>query len=296
MNFITSSKKTSLALLFILLFAKTSNGQANTLDSQDLYMYAMMFLISFIALAALFAVLYALYALRMIVKDTKRLQPNKAEKDHVAPPGFWERFNIMMTGAVPLEQEATIELHHSYDGIRELDNHLPPWWTYLFYSSIVFAVVYLFIYHVSGSLPLQSEEYNMEMTMAAEARSKSTPSETSGIDETNVAVTLDPVELSNGEKIYMRNCAACHKEDGAGGIGPNLTDEYWLHGGSIKDIYSTIKYGVPDKGMLAWEQLLSPTQMRDVASFIKSLVGTNPENAKEPQGEPYKESKDMISN
>ncbi|MEQ9286740.1 MAG: cbb3-type cytochrome c oxidase N-terminal domain-containing protein [Cyclobacteriaceae bacterium] len=295
MYLINRNKKASLALVFILLCATTSKGQAYTLSNQDIYLYAFMFLISFICLAALFAVGYALYALRALVEDSRLGLHKKGEVDDTPAASFWTRLNIKMTGAVPLEQEAAIELNHSYDGIRELDNHLPPWWKYLFYFSIVFSVIYLFVYHISGSLPLQTEEYDMEMALAEEAKTKSGPSETSDIDETNATLTLDPADLSNGKEIYLRNCAACHKETGAGGIGPNLTDEYWLHGGSIKDIFSTIKFGVPDKGMLAWEQLLSPTQIRDAASFIKSLEGTNPENAKAPQGDLYKEPEDSSS-
>ncbi len=176
-------------------------------------------------------------------------------------------------------------LDHEYDGIRELDNHLPPWWLWLFYGSIAFSVIYLFIYHVIGVAPLMEQEYEQEMAMAAEQLAERQLVASASIDETNVVFQSDQANIENGQNLYIQMCAVCHKPDGGGSVGPNLTDEYWLHGGTINDIFKTIKYGVPEKGMISWEAQLKPDQMQDLSSFILTLQGTNPPNAKEPQGE-----------
>jgi len=147
--------------------------------------------------------------------------------------------------------------------------------------------VYVIAYHVTDTLPLQEKEYEIQMAeaaAAAEARLAAN-AEAGGFDESALEYSDDPAILASGETIYQRMCAACHKADGGGSIGPNLTDNYWLHGATIQDIYRTIKVGVPDKGMISWESQLSPVQMRDVSSFIISLGGTNPPGAKGPQGD-----------
>ena len=197
-----------------------------------------------------------------------------------------------MTQAVALEDEQSIVLDHDYDGIKELDNHLPPWWKYMFYLSIFFAVGYILIYHVLGTMPLQVQEYENEIALA-EAQKASLIADGGGasIDENNVVYSTDEAVLANGAKVYAMNCAPCHKDNGEGGIGPNLTDEYWINeGGSIANIFSAVKYGFPSKGMISWEPLLSPQQMADVASYVKSINGSNPANAKAPQGELYVEA------
>ena len=186
----------------------------------------------------------------------------------------------------PMEEESDILMDHDYDGIRELDNHLPPWWKYLFYFTIVFAVVYMVSYHLLGTSPLQIEEYNMEMAAAEQAAAvRKANMVEEGFDEADIAFTDDPEALARGKKTFDMQCAACHRVDGGGSIGPNLTDEYWIHGGSMSAIYNTIKVGVPDKGMISWESSLSPAQMLEVSSYILTMVGTNPENPKAPQGD-----------
>ena len=186
----------------------------------------------------------------------------------------------------PMEEESDILMDHDYDGIRELDNHLPPWWKYLFYFTIVFAVVYMVSYHLLGTSPLQIEEYNMEMAAAEQAAAvRKANMVEEGFDEADIAFTDDPEVLARGKKTFDMQCAACHRVDGGGSIGPNLTDEYWIHGGSMGAIYNTIKVGVPDKGMISWESSLSPAQMLEVSSYILTMVGTNPENPKAPQGD-----------
>ena len=172
---------------------------------------------------------------------------------------------------------------HEYDGIRELDNRLPRWWLWLFYITIVFAAVYFVRYHVIKTGNLQDEEYQKEV---AEAKLKyGDLAKESTIDLDQLTVLTDMASLESGKAIFDKHCVVCHLAEGQGLVGPNLTDEYWIHGCSIQDIYNLIVVGVPEKGMISWKDQLSQQQMLEVSSYIVSLVGTNPPNPKEPQGE-----------
>lgn len=174
-------------------------------------------------------------------------------------------------------------LEHEYDGIQELDNDLPPWWLYLFYFSIVFAVVYMLHYHVLGTGPSSAEQYANEMA-AAEARFAAT---TDGGD--GMSADLEPLTseaaLAAGKDIYTVNCMPCHGTQGEGGVGPTFADPYWIHGGQMADLVRIINNGVPAKGMISWKPILNPQQIQQVASYILTFEGTNPPNMKEPQGE-----------
>jgi cytochrome c oxidase cbb3-type subunit 3 len=180
-------------------------------------------------------------------------------------------------------------LDHEYDGIRELDNKLPPWWLYMFYFTIIFGVFYIGYYHFSSG-PSQLEEYEAEMALAAEQKAAFLAQSANNVDESSVVLLTDASAIEKGKATYTSLCIACHGPSGGsmpGGVGPNLTDEFWIHGGGIKNVFKTIKYGVPAKGMISWESQLTPVQMQEVASYILSLQGTNPENAKEPQGDKW---------
>lgn len=198
---------------------------------------------------------------------------------------LWDRLMGQLGDAVPIEQEEEIALDHDYDGIHELDNNLPPWWKMLFYGSIIWSIGYLFYYHVSGEGVLQAEEYAMEMEQAEREQLDRLANAPDLVNEENVEVLTDASDIDKGKQLYTINCVACHGAFGEGGVGPNFADEYWLHGGGVANIFKTIKYGVPEKGMISWQQQLKPTQMQQVASYILTLKGTNPPNAKEPQGE-----------
>jgi cytochrome c oxidase cbb3-type subunit III len=174
---------------------------------------------------------------------------------------------------------------HSYDGIHEFDNDLPPWWKYLFYATAVFAVVYLANYHVFSG-PLQVAEYEAEMQQAALL--KPAGGEGNANEKTDYKPLTDAARLEAGKATYLQNCAACHGQNAEGMVGPNLTDEYWLHGGEVNEIFKTVKYGVTSKGMVAWQGKLSDDQVLEVSSFILSVQGSNPANAKAPQGEKAK--------
>ena len=173
-------------------------------------------------------------------------------------------------------------LDHNYDGIHEFDNDLPPWWKYGFYATIIFAVGYVAYYHVFKAGQLQGAEYAVEMQQAA-LLIAATP------DDPNLLTTYQPLmvpaELSSGKAIFATNCAPCHGASAEGKVGPNLTDEFWLHGGEVNHVYKTIKFGVIGKGMVAWKGKLSGKQILQVSSYVLSLQGTKPANAKPPQGE-----------
>lgn len=199
--------------------------------------------------------------------------------------GFWGRLISRMNYSGSIEEESSVATEHVYDDIRELDNKLPPWWVYLFYITIIFAVVYYLHYETLGTGASQAEEYEAEMAQAEADVQTYLASLDNVLDETNVTLSTDQVDLDAGQAIYETNCAVCHVADGGGGVGPNFTDKYWIHGGDIPSIFTTIKYGVPAKGMIAWESQLSAKQMQQVASYIYNMEGTTSANPKDPQGE-----------
>lgn len=199
---------------------------------------------------------------------------------------LWNKLNKFKSK----EEEATLVMDHEYDGIRELDNRLPPWWLYGFYFTILFAIVYLWRHHVSESAPLQDQEYAISVEVAQRKQEEYLKKAANNVNENTVVYINDAAQLAAGQKIFIDNCSACHGKEGEGNmIGPNLVDEYWIHGGSIQDIFKSIKYGWTDKGMKSWQDDLSPAQIAQVASFIKSINGRKVPNAKEPQGELYVE-------
>lgn len=190
-----------------------------------------------------------------------------------------------MLGAKPIASEQEIVLDHNYDGIRELDNKLPPWWTSLFYISIVFAVVY-FVYYQVFDGPTQIDEYETEVAQAKVDIAEFKKNNKDLIDVNSVELLTTPADLAAGEAVFTENCVACHKAGGAGGIGPNLTDDNWILGGGIKNVFHTISEGGrAGKGMISWKSDLKPSEMAQVASYVISLHGTNPPDAKEPEGD-----------
>lgn len=177
-------------------------------------------------------------------------------------------------------------LDHNFDGIQEFDNPLPPWWVGLFYITIVYAVVYIIFYHVTGFGPSQRDEYLSEINTFKNqkiANSSASPEESFKDGETFTAMT-DEVALAAGGQIYKTNCSSCHGAAGEGGIGPNMTDNFWIHGGTHNDIINTIVKGVPEKGMISWKPILSKSDILKVASYLETLKGTTPANPKAPQG------------
>ncbi|WP_299323492.1 cbb3-type cytochrome c oxidase N-terminal domain-containing protein [uncultured Maribacter sp.] len=190
-----------------------------------------------------------------------------------------------MLGSKPMEAEGEIILDHNYDGIRELDNKLPPWWVYLFYASIVFAVVYLVRFHLFNDYN-QTLEYEQEVAAAQLEIEEYKKTAKGLVDANTVELLTDASDISAGKGIFEGNCVACHMADGGGGIGPNLTDQNWILGGGIKNVFHTISEGGRDgKGMIAWKQNLKPAEIAQVASYVLSFQGTTPANPKAAEGD-----------
>ncbi len=219
-----------------------------------------------------------------VLKREGRLAEIAEDEDAAQSSNVFSRLWQKLQDSRPIEEESEIELDHDYDGIHELDNNLPPWWLWGFYLSMVFAVVYIVRFHVLGA-PLQIEEYEQQMAQAEIAKAEYLKTAANLIDETSVELLTAEADIKAGATIYAANCVACHAPDGGGGIGPNLTDAYWIHGGDVKDVFSTVKYGVPAKGMIPWKDQLKPVEIQQVTSFILSLQGTEPVDPKEPQGD-----------
>ncbi|MCX2574927.1 cbb3-type cytochrome c oxidase N-terminal domain-containing protein [Pedobacter sandarakinus] len=194
-----------------------------------------------------------------------------------------------LLGLKPISEEKDLEIDHAYDGIKELNNPVPAWFNFLFFGTMIFAASYLIYYHIGGYGDLQDKEYQNELAKAQMEKAAYLEKSANTIDENNVKVDRTPPTLQEGNSIFEGNCKVCHGDKGQGIIGPNLTDEFWLHGGGIHNVFKTIKYGVPAKGMISWEKNLTPKQIAAVANYIISLSGTHPAGAKAPQGEKYEE-------
>ena len=179
-------------------------------------------------------------------------------------------------------------LEHDADGIRELDNLLPRWWVWCFYITIIFSAAYMGYYHVFGRGDLQAAEYRKEARRGEEIKSASLAKFESSIG--TLAPDGDKAVLAKGQQVYLQMCAPCHRPDGGGLVGPNLTDDYWIHGSNYVDSVKTILNGVPEKGMLTWRGVLKPNEIQAVASYAYTLRGTKPPNPKprEDQAAPQK--------
>lgn len=196
-----------------------------------------------------------------------------------------KRLYEKLLGSKPIEEEGEIILDHNYDGIRELDNKLPPWWLYGFYITIIFGIVYLARYHVFQGAD-QATEFEQEMDEARLAIEEYKKTAKDLVDVNTVVLLTDEADLSAGKVIFNTACVACHKSDGGGGIGPNLTDEYWILGGGIKNVFNTImEGGRAGKGMVSWKSELKPSEMAQVASYLLTFQGTTPAEPKAPEGE-----------
>ncbi len=172
-------------------------------------------------------------------------------------------------------------LDHEVDGIRELDNLLPRWWLWLFYITIIFGVVYMVFYHVVGAGDLQAAEYSKEAKRGEAIKSAAIAGFESSIGR--LQPSQDKAVVAQGQQIFTTYCAPCHRPDGGGLVGPNLCDDYWIHGSNYVDNLHTIINGVPAKGMLTWRGVLKPNQIQAVGSYIYTLRGTHPPNPKPPE-------------
>lgn len=274
----------SIAILIGLLvltqysFAETAQAVSGVVDNSatqlsTIYFYSFIIVI-LIEIAIVFFLIKALKFLTGIEKQQKL--STKAEVS------IWSKINKLK----PIEEEDSLDTGHSYDGIRELDNITPPWFTISFAATIVFAIVYMYRYEIAHTAPNQFEEFETEMRSAKLVQDSLLKLEGNNIDE-NTVILLTGADVDAGQGLYMSNCSACHGDKGQGGVGPNFADEYWIHGGSVSDVFKSIKYGWQDKGMKPWKDNFSPKQIAQLASYIESFKGTNPPNPKEKQGELY---------
>ncbi|PZR29928.1 MAG: hypothetical protein DI535_00030 [Citrobacter freundii] len=228
--------------------------------------------------------------IRFLVKKEKAklveegLSPEEIKELKKTRLNWWDKMNKMK----PISEEATLVLDHEYDGIRELNNRLPPWWLYGFYVTIIFGVFYLWRFHISHSGPSSSEEYIASVQKAEMEVREYLKKKGDAVDENTVKLLVSADDLGEGKMIFTKSCASCHKETGAGDVGPNLTDNYWLHGNDIKDVFKTIRYGI--NAMPQWQNTYSNKQIAQVASYVKSLHGSNPPSPKAPQGIEMKEA------
>ena len=199
---------------------------------------------------------------------------------------WYKNLMKMLTKTVPIEDEGQLLLDHDYDGIKELDNNLPPWWVYLFYGCIIFAAVYLVRFEIMGA-DNQEMELKKEMDQAQIDIAEYKKTAPDLMDENTVTLLIAPADLAAGKVIFTTNCVACHRADAGGQIGPNLTDDNWILGGGIKNVFHTITNGGRDgKGMIAWSKSgMKPKDIQLVASYVLSLRGSNPVNPKAPDGE-----------
>lgn len=234
----------------------------------------------YVLVAVNVVLLFALLHFRkLFLEIVQIIRPERAER---MSKRRQRRMNKILTDAVPIEEEHTILMHHEYDGIKELDNNLPPWWVWGFYATIAFAVVYLFHYHILGTGDLQAVAYEKSIVQA-EAETKAYLEKMAmNVDENTVTLLTDDQALSAGKTLFETNCVTCHNPKGEGNqIGPNLTDNYWIYGFDIKEVFITVKYGRPN-GMPEHNSKLNPVQLQQVSSFILSLP---PADGREPQGE-----------
>lgn len=175
-------------------------------------------------------------------------------------------------------------LDHNYDGIQEYDNPLPGWWVFIFWSAIAFAPFYVIYYHY-GKGKLALEEYAADVQAFNEAEAERLANLGEVTNDVLKEMAANPALMAEARAQFTETCKSCHGEQGQGGIGPNLTDHYWLHGAQPMEIYNTINHGVPEKGMEAWGEKLEPQTVRILAAFVTTLKDTNPPNPKAPQGE-----------
>jgi cytochrome c oxidase cbb3-type subunit 3 len=273
------------------LFAQNATADATqatdtTIGGLSSFAFYVMATVIFLELFIILALLVNIKFLISTEKEKIAVAP-EPEKIKVPQLSWWDKFNKLR----PVSQEAELDLGHDYDGIRELNNRLPPWWLYGFYLTIIVAVVYLWRYHVSHDAPLSIQEYETSVQVADVQIKEYLKKKGDNVDETNVVLLTGAEDVQAGKAIFTdpSRCMTCHGPQGGGNsVGPNLTDDYWIYGGNIKDLFKTIKYGT-NKGMRSWKDDLSAKQIAQVASYVKSLHGSNPVNPKPPQGELYKE-------
>jgi len=240
--------------------------------------------LAFIVLVEAFVVLYYAQQIRKLTEKPSEYEAWQPEEETATQESkFWKWFNK----SVDIAEEETIMTDHDYDGIRELDNSLPPWWKYGFYVTILVAFIYMGYYHMGGNGPSSLKEYQNQMDQAALDIAAYQATQKDAVNEKNVVLLDNQSDIQAGAATFQSLCVACHGTMAEGKVGPNLTDAFWKNGGDIKDLFKTIKYGVKGTGMKSWKTDISASQIAQVASYILSLQGSNPPGAKAPEGSLY---------
>lgn len=224
-----------------------------------------------------------------LLTDDQKKKLDDAQSLPFTEGKFYQGIMSKLTRSKTVEQEADVMLDHDYDGIRELDNVLPPWWVYLFYATIIFAFVYLVRFHVMGDYT-QAQEFDQEVELANIEIAKNAAAAPDDMNIDKVTLLTDAESIAKGKEIFTNTCAACHKPDGGGSVGPNLTDEFWINGGGIKNVFKVISEGSPNNpSMVAWKNTLKPTDIQKIASYVLSLQGSKPAGGKPAEGEKWVE-------
>lgn len=293
----SSSGKELLGVLFLLLVPGILTASPEDITYPPMLGFEITKSTVYIMLSINGVLILLQWYLRKLFKNM--LNIDKTEEDILLEEAEKKKSRInvirILTDAVPLEEEASVETDHEYDGIRELDNNLPPWWKWGFYLSIVVGIIYLLNFHFFKIGDLSIAAYEKEMIAAEKSVQDYLKAQALNVDEHSVAFINDAATLKSGKSLFIQYCKVCHGAEGQGLVGPNFADDYWIYGGGIKDIFKTVKYGAKN-GMKSWKDELNPIQMQAVSSFIKTLKGTNPENPKAPQGELYVEPMAIDSN
>lgn len=294
---ILSAKTVQSVVAALFIFgAQSSFAQAAAETKESMYvdtaiggMHPMAFYSLFIVLLLeLFVILWlCLMILRIIVK--REAASVVAHNEKPAQSSFNLFISRKIFGVKPVETDKDVMLDHDYDGIRELDNDLPPWWKYGFYFTIISGVIYLIGYHVTGSFKSSQEEYTTEMAEAEASVAAYRNKMALNVDETNAVFVTESDKIAKGGEIFASKCVVCHGDKGQGGIGPNFADNYWIYGGKPGDLFKTVKNGT-NKGMKSWKDELSPVEIQNVISYIHTFKGTNPPNPKAPEGNLFEET------
>jgi len=284
-NLIPSWIRVPVALLIIagLIEYFVDSGQKAAFIEYPIIMLFLLLIL--IILIAIEAIVIAMENILYKSLSEKAKAHYTLEKNKIPQFSWIKNTYKKLVGSKPIEEEAEIILDHNYDGIRELNNDLPPWWLYGFYATIIFAAVYLVRYHVFNG-PTQFDELETEYAVAKTAIEEYKKTAKDVVDINTVELLTEASDLNAGQAIFESTCVACHMIDGGGGIGPNLTDDHWILGGGIKNVFRTISQGGRDgKGMISWKQILKPVEMAQVASYVLQFQGTTSAKPKAPEGD-----------
>ncbi len=281
-----------------LIFATVFGAMEYFIDSGDqpaFIKYPMVLLFLAVFLFLLIAIEVVVSAVDNVtyhlLTEEQKKQLEEAQSIPFTESKFYQGLLNKLTRSKEIEQEADVMLDHNYDGIKELDNVLPPWWVYLFYGTIIFAGIYLVRYEILGS-DNQVQEFDKEVAEAKIAVDEYNKTAPDKMDKDKVTLLTDAASIAAGKEIFTKNCIPCHRPDAGGQIGPNLTDDMWINGGGIKNVFNTVMEGGRDgKGMVSWKATIKPSDIQKVASYVLSLQGSKPVNPKptEPEAKQWVE-------